>query len=26
MTMPPEVIVEKIHQVIKAGKGELVHG
>jgi pyruvate ferredoxin oxidoreductase alpha subunit len=26
MTMPPEVIVEKIHQVIKARKGELVHG
>lgn len=26
MTMPPEVIVEKIHHVIKAGKGELVHG
>ena len=26
MTMPPEVIVEKIHQVIKAGEGELVHG
>lgn len=26
MTMPPEVIVEKIHQVINAGKGELVHG
>jgi pyruvate ferredoxin oxidoreductase alpha subunit len=26
MTMPPEVIVEEIHKVIKAGKGELVHG
>ncbi|MEO5657683.1 MAG: transketolase C-terminal domain-containing protein [Nitrospiria bacterium] len=26
MTMPPEVIVEKIHSVIKLGKGELVHG
>lgn len=26
MTMPPEVIVEKIHNVIKLGKGDLVHG
>ncbi|MEW6683861.1 MAG: transketolase C-terminal domain-containing protein [Nitrospirota bacterium] len=26
MTMPPEVIVEEIHKVIKLGKGELVHG
>jgi len=26
MTMPPEVIVETIHNVIKLGKGELVHG
>ncbi len=26
MTMPPEVIVEQIHKVIKLGKGALVHG
>jgi hypothetical protein len=26
MTMPPEVIVEQIHNVIKLGKGALVHG
>ena len=26
MTMPPEVIVEKIHNVTKLGKGALVHG
>jgi pyruvate ferredoxin oxidoreductase alpha subunit len=26
MTMPPEVIVEQIHKVIKIGKGALVHG
>jgi pyruvate ferredoxin oxidoreductase alpha subunit len=26
MTMPPEVIVEEIHKVIKLGKGALVHG
>jgi pyruvate ferredoxin oxidoreductase alpha subunit len=26
MTMPPEVIVEEVHKVIKAWKGELVHG